>query len=116
MSITIRPITSDNDAPWANWAEVNARTVLVAAGLATPYSYLCDELAAEHVPAALGDVYRLIVDVPGKSLRAPMARNAESSARFDVAGSDDATALRRLRELFDVLAWADAHKVGVWWG
>ena len=116
MSITIQPITRDESAPWANWAEMNARGVLVAVELATPIGYLCDELAADDVPRALERTERALCECPGRRVRAPMSRDAEPGARFELAGSDDDAAVRRLTELAEVLAWAARAGVGVRWG
>jgi hypothetical protein len=122
MSVTIQPVHPRKTfrelgtAPECNFANGNARPLLATVGL-DPGPYLTGEIGPDEVEAALRECDRALAhDADALVRRAPLLRaEARPSERWVEQASTDASALRRLRDLRDLLAWALRHGCGIGW-
>lgn len=102
-------------APEVNFANANARALLVALGLDAG-EHLCGAIDATEIHGAIAECEAALASTAtGLVLRAPMLRAPAHGSRYVVAGSDDARALERLAEVLGVLRWALAHGSGIAW-
>lgn len=112
-----------SNAPECNFANANGRTLLASLGIdpgpgETPCGALEPvELASliETCEQALdSSVEGLVMRAP--MLRAPVESRSRSGCCVHVMGSDDESAMRRVRELLTVLRYAHERGIGVSWG
>ena len=107
---TLRPLAG---APRCNFANANARDLLVAVGLG---SELWGEIAAGEVSAVVARCDEALAhDAQAMLARSGMVRETEVEGRVTINGSSDGRARKRIAELREVLRWAVAHRAGVAW-
>jgi hypothetical protein len=107
---TLRPLAG---APRCNFANTNARDLLVAVGLG---SELWGEIAAAEVSTTVARCNEALAhDAQAMLARSGMVRETEVEGRLTINGSSDGRARERVAELREVLRWAVEHRVGVVW-
>lgn len=107
---TLRPLAG---APRCNFANTNARDLLVAVGLG---SELWGEITAGEVLGAIAACDEALAhDAQAMLVRSGMVRETEVADRLTINGSSDGRARERVAELREVLRWAAEHRVGVAW-
>lgn len=100
-------------APRCNFANTNARDLLVAVGLG---SELWGEIAAGEVSAAVARCDEALAhDAQAMLVRSGMVRETEVEGRVTTNGSSDGRARERIAELREVLRWAVEQHAGVAW-
>lgn len=110
---TLRPLAG---APRCNFANTNARDLLVAVGLCPAVSDLWGEIAADEVAAVVARCDEALAhDAQAMLARSGMVRETEVEGRVTINGSSDGRARERIAELREVLRWAVEHRAGVAW-
>ena len=108
-----------SEAPEANFANVNARALLVMLALPTD-DYLCGAVEASVVPMVRATIFTTL---NLRRLRAPADRETKTTrgsrglgCTIIEAGNTDEDTMRRLMDLDAVFAWAEEHSTTVSWG
>lgn len=111
---TLRPLAG---APRCNFANTNARDLLVAVGLMLASDPdLWGEITAGEVLGAVAACDEALAhDAQAMLARSGMVRETEVEVRVTINGSSDGRARERVAELREVLRWAVKHRVGVAW-
>lgn len=117
MSVTIYPCSPDGrpipGAPEANFANANARPLIVSLGLGVE---LWGMVEASEVPSLIETAQSALgADATALEIRAQMLREIEHEGRVCVFGSDDARARERVREVLMLLCWAERNGCGLAW-